>query len=298
MSRCEKLGMPHPLLIHLHLPKNAGTTFSRMLKVKLLMPPWRVLRHAVILGFYFVPGLDPRVQRINDLPERKKKKVRFFEAHCGWGIHERLPQPSAYLTVIREPIDRTLSVFFFRKQQGKLPQETKLEDWIAVRPDQAVWHVDNGQVRYLAGEQGQILDVPIGQVTRQHLDLAKARLADMFYVGIMERFDESVVLFRRVMGWKKANYGRSNVTKKRKKKDEIDASHRELIARHNELDTELYAFACELFARRIAEAGPGFAAEVERFKAGNAAHNKRLGWMYELLPRMRGTLQKLRLIGR
>ncbi|MBX3364295.1 MAG: sulfotransferase family 2 domain-containing protein [Phycisphaeraceae bacterium] len=291
--------MPHPLLIHLHLPKNAGTTFSRMLKLRLLLsPPWRVFRHQVTLGYYFVPGLDPRVQRINDLPEAKRKKVRFFEAHCGWGIHERLPGPSAYLTVIREPIDRTLSVYFFRKQQGKLPQETRLEDWISASPDQTVWHVDNGQVRYLAGEHGRILDVPIGEVTREHLETAKARLSEMFFVGIMERFDESIVLFRRAMGWKKASYGRSNVTKKRKKKDEIDTAQRELIARHNVLDTELYAFACELFQQRITAAGPGFAEEVVRFKAKNAAHNRRLGWLYELLPAIRSKLQKLRLIGR
>lgn len=291
--------MAQPLLIHLHLPKNAGTTFSRMIKLKLLLrPPWRVLRHGVILGYYFVPGLRLRIDRIKALPEAKKRRVRFFEAHCGWGIHEHLPQPSAYLTVIREPVDRTLSVFFFRKQQGKLAKETRLEDWIASRPDQDVWHVDNGQVRYLAGEGGAILDVPIGQVTREHLELAKQRLADMMFVGVMERFDESIVLLRRALGWKKANYGRSNVTKSRKKKDEIDAAQRDLIRRHNELDTELYQFAIAIFDERIRAAGPDFAAEVARFKKKNEAHNKRLGWMYELLPRARERLQKMRLIGR
>lgn len=287
------------LLIHLHLPKNAGTTFSRMLKLRLLLrPPWRVLRHQVALGYYFVPGLAARLDRIKALPARKKGRVRFFEAHCGWGVHEHLPAPSVYLTVIREPVDRTLSVFFFRKQQGKLAKETTLEDWIAVRPDQDVWHVDNGQVRYLAGEGGRILDVPIGGVTREHLELAKQRLEAMFFVAIMERFDESMVLFRRTLKWRKVNYGRSNVTKQRKKKDEITPEHRALIARHNKLDTELYQFALELFERRIAASGEGFADEVERFKRKNAAHNKRLGWMYELLPRARGMLQKMRLIGR
>lgn len=287
------------LLIHLHLPKNAGTTFSRMLKLRLLLrPPWRVLRHQVTLGYYFVPGLDARVGRIEALPARKKRAVRFFEAHCGWGIHERLPEPSRYLTVIREPTDRTLSVFFFRKQQGKLPREARLEDWIAARPDQDVWHVDNGQVRYLAGEGGRILDVPIGEVTREHLERAKQRLEEMFYVAIMERFDESMVLFRRTLKWRRVSYGRSNVTKQRKKKDEITPEHRALIARHNELDTELYRFALALFERRIAASGEGFAEEVERFKRKNAAHNRRFGWVYELLPRARARLQKLRLIGR
>ncbi len=284
------------ILIHLHIPKNAGTTLSRMLKVHLLLhPPTRIIHHESVLGFYTTKGhAEDRIRRIEGESDRARRRIRFFEAHCGYGVHTRLPSPSLYITTLRDPVDRALSVFYFRKQQGDLPEDYDIERWLLEHPDDPVWHVDNGQVRYLASDDGRIIDCPVGEVSREMLDKAKRRLEDeIAYFGLVERFDESVVLLRRVLGWRSLNYARSNVTRKRKSKSEISNNDRELLRRHTALDAELFAFARDLFQQRIEAEGTNFGAECARFTAQNARHARRFGAIYQLLPKARRAVQRM-----
>src|SRR5690606_35182533 len=180
---------PAPLLIHLHIPKNAGTSLGRMLKFGILMcPPINILRARRTLGYYSVGGFENRIAIMDRLPPRARRHVRLFEAHCGWGVHERLPQPSRYMTLLRDPIDRTLSVYDYLRETRYIDPETTLEAFLAAPPPGRVWWVDNAQVRFLAGSAGVIDDRPVGAVTAGMLDLARARLGDFLHVGITERF--------------------------------------------------------------------------------------------------------------
>jgi hypothetical protein len=261
--------MRSPLLIHLHIPKNAGTTLSRMLKIGLLMrPPTNALREQVVLGMYSTAHTGPRLEAIARLPERSRARVRFFEAHCGFGVHERLPSPSAYITMLREPNKRTLSVFRFLKAKGAIDPSLTLDAFLRREPHDPVWVVDNAQVRYLAGERGEFDTRPIGTCTRAMLDLAKERVGrDFLLAGLVERYDESAALLLRDLGWRFAFSFTSNVTKK-KEVDPSEASPEAMDRLHqlNELDTELYEFASGLFDERVRAAGPGFAHEVHRFR--------------------------------
>lgn len=281
------------ILIHLHIPKNAGTTLSRMIKLRLVTrPPTGLLAHSTVLGKYDVPGLDKRVEAIATLPEREKKRVRFFEAHCAYGIHERLPGPHRYMTVIREPVDRTLSVYAFCKKNRFIDADTTLEQFLEELPENPVWQTDNAQIRYLAGENGVIDTRPVGAVDREMLDLAKKRLEEMFFVGVMERFDESVVLLGRQLGWRGLAYGSSNVNKQRAKPNEIETSQRELILSRNELDLELHQFAGDLLQRRIDEQGEGFAKDVDRFVRRNQKAGVILKPIYNSLMKTRKLLSR------
>lgn len=261
------------LLIHLHIPKNAGTTLSRMVKIGLLLrPPTNLLREQATLGMYSTPGTDARVGAIMRLPERQRSRVRFFEAHCGWGVHERLPGECAYFTLLREPNKRTLSVFRFLKAKGAIDPAMTLDAFLEREPHDPVWVVDNAQVRYLAGEGGSFFTGPIGSCTRAMLETAKERIATGFLLaGLVERYDESAALLLRALGWRVAFSFTSNVTKK-KDVDRGEASDRamERLRELNELDTELYVFARGLFEERVREAGPSLAREVARFRRMNS----------------------------
>ena len=98
--------------------------------------------------------------------------------------------------------------------------------------------LDNGQVRLLAGRES----VPYGQCGRDMLDLAKANVARHFAVaGIAGRFDESVVLMRRALGWKSVPcYARLNVNQSKPSGKRVPDRVVRLIESHNRLDAELY----------------------------------------------------------
>lgn len=285
-----------PILVHLHIPKNAGTTLSRMLKLRLLTrPATNLLRARDVLGHDAVPDWRRRAEAISRRPEHARARVAFFEAHCAFGVHERLPRACQYLTFLREPCDRVLSVYDHTRATGELAEEVSLERFLSREPADRVWWVDNAQVRYLAGEGGEIVDAPLGGVTREMLDTAKRRLENEISVfGITERFDESLILLRGALGWPRSYYVRSNVTGSRQRLADIGLRLADRIRDLNRLDTELMEFATPLFEGRLAAACADPAAEVARFRRGNARYARLVGPWFAALPAVRRMRRRLR----
>ncbi len=288
------------VLIHLHIPKNAGTTLGRMLRMKLgLWPPSSLLHHSIALGYYHVPGYEERLAQISKLSDRDRKRIRLFEAHAGYGMHEYLPQPSMYLTILREPIDRALSVYYYRLKGGNIPMDTSIEDFVLRINPQRVYWVDNAQVRYLAAEGGKIVDVPCGQCTRMMLETAMERLENSIaFVGLVEHFDASMVLLRRLLGWRNCFYVKSNINVRRKPKTDLTSQNLQLLNDHNQLDLELYRFALAMFEQQIRRLGPSFQAELDRYSAENDRYTRRMGRIQTFAPRVRKALTKIGWVGR
>ena len=286
---------PIPLLIHLHIPRNAGSTLGRLLRLKLgFWPPSHLLHHFRTLGFYRLSGFQQRLDAIEALSVADRRRVRLFEAHAGFGVHERLGQPSTYLTMLREPIDRAVSVFYYQRQHARIPDDMTLEQFVLHADPQRVWWVDNAQVRYLAGTGGDIVDVARGQCTRTMLDVAIERLDEAFaFVGIVEQFDESLVLLRRTFNWRGCYYVASNVTKRRRRTQELPSAAIALLDEHNELDSELYRHAKSLLERRVAEAGTSFARELAHFRSRNKRHARWIGPTQRILSAGRPSIMKL-----
>lgn len=269
-----------PILIHLHIPKNAGTTLSRMLKLRMLMhPPTNALHRAAVLGQYQHPT-ETRLPAIAAMSDRDKRRMRFYEEHCGYGVHEHLPGTCTYLTMLRDPVDRTLSVYDFLRQEGRIPPDRPLGSFLDKPTIRRVWWIDNAQVRYLAGEQGEIIDAPVGECPPALLDTAKRRLEhDIAWFGLLERFDESLFLLCRALGWPHAVAVRSNVTKQRSStRSTVAPELLERIAAMNSLDLELDTFARDLFQKRL-DAIPDLTAQLEHLRARS---DKRQRWLAPL----------------
>ena len=275
--------MPPPL-IHLHIPKNAGTTLSRLIKLKLgFWPPSHLLRHQQVLGYYSL-NHQRRMRKLSALTPAQARRVRFVEAHAGYGIHEHLAVPAEYVTLLRDPIDRTLSVHAYQRQHNRIAPDLSIDDWIETDDHQRIWHVDNAQVRYLAGERGAIVDVARGQVTPMMLDVAIERLNEHFaLVGVTEAFDASVILLRRLMGWKHCRYGTSNVTRQRRRMEDLPEATLDRLREVNELDLRLHDYARQRLDERIAAEGPGFQRELEALRADQAQYGARRANRFRIL---------------
>ena len=280
------VGDTTPLLIHLHIPRNAGSTLGRLLRLKLgFWPPTNLLHHVQTLGYYRLDGFERRLAAIRAMSQSARQRVRLFEAHAGYGLHEQLPQPSIYLTMLREPIDRAVSVFYYQRQHARIPDDMTLDQFVLAADPQRVWWVDNAQVRYLAGTDGEIVAVPHGQCTRTMLDVAIERLDQAFaFVGIVEQFEASIVLLRRLLNWRGCYYVASNTTKHRRGIQELQESELALLNEHNELDCELYRHAKSLFEGRVEEAGSSFQRELAQFSLRNKGHAKWIGPVQKVLP--------------
>ena len=123
--------------------------------------------------------------------------------------------------------------------------------------------MDNGQTRYIAGDY----TTPYGQCNETMLAKAKHNIDTMFlFIGITEKFDESLILLHHYLGWRKIYYTNKNVTK-----DKVVALTNwdvELIHKRNIFDIALYEYVSELFGERKRQV-PLFKLKCAVFKTYN-----------------------------
>ena len=228
--------MDHEALIFLHIPKTAGTTLNRIIE-------WQYSPFEIFT-------MDPlRIratpERLERLPEERRRRLRVVRGHVFYGIHECLPQGATYITMLREPVARVLSAYYFILRRPLNPLHWKVkrerlgvEDCLRLFPQR-----HNLQCRLIAGVQ----DAAIGD--ERLLDIAKENLTKSFsVVGISEQFEESLMLMAKTFDWEIPMYKNCKVSKTR---PQIDPGTVEMIREYNWLDVELYEFGKGLFEKSL-----------------------------------------------
>jgi len=109
----------------------------------------------------------------------------------------------------------------------------------------------------------------LGELAPSALDEAKENLRSFAFVGIQERFEESILLLQRTLGLGLVPYRDHHVSAvgSRPSVGDITDQQRALIVECNQLDTELYAFGLELFEQALAATDIDFEADLERLRA-------------------------------
>jgi len=261
-------------LIFLHMYKTAGTTLNEIIR--------RQFPQDAI--FYFPKGSSQIIQEHTELLKRLSKKDR-LRIKCIWGapflgLHKHLPQPSSYVMLLRDPVERVISEYyhqerFFGPDGSELPpQDVNLEDYVR-NGMMLAW---NGQVRYLLGApEGPWPNYGPVSVSHDDLEIAKANLREHFIIGLTERFDESLILLKKAFGWRTKDivYRKQRVGN-RPPKGEISRETIKLIEERNELDIQLYQFARQLFEERISQQDSSFRREVQILRLLNKFPGERI----------------------
>ncbi len=261
MTRQERISN-RKSLIFLHIPKAGGTTLHRIIE--------RNYRKNVIFSIraYDIDSIRKSIDELKNLPEMQRARLKVLRGHMPFGLHEHLPQPSTYITMLRNPVDRVLSHYYYARQRPDhyLHDEARrmnLRDYVCSGISA---ELENGQVRLLSGVKE--VDGINGSepCSTETLEIAKRNLREHFaVVGITERFDEFLILLKRELGFRNVFYIPLNIT--RDKKDTPNDTS--FIAEHNKLDMELYRYACKMFDEFVCQQDPLFASELERFRFWN-----------------------------
>ncbi|MFC1706174.1 hypothetical protein ACFL59_05025 [Planctomycetota bacterium] len=228
------------LLYFLHIPKTAGTTLFEILR-KRFKPEEAVSAEGDVF-------LDLCCR---SSPE-DRARYRLMRAHFGYGVYRLLPRRPVFVTMLRDPVARVISVY---KHIRRIPHHRLNREVIELGLLEFLEHprarVRDLQVRHLAGfrlrkeELGALCDDDL-------LELAKAHLDDLAFFGLTERFDDSIRLLSHTFDWSPIEgYEALNVAPD--SPEEVDREALQAIASRNRLDLALYAHARGLFEERVAQ---------------------------------------------
>lgn len=234
---------PDESIIFLHLPKTAGTTLNRLIEWEYPLTEMYSVDPVLFEWSY---------AHLRNLPPKRLRKTRIFKGHMLFGLHEVLPQPSTYITVLRDPVNRVLSAFYFMRGYKLHPLYWRLrrEKW-SLEQYVALSTRDNVQCKIIANADYHL------PCTQEILDRALDHLNRYFSViGLSERLEESLALMKLRFGWQLKSYSSFNVTRKRPKRDDLPPATLAMIAEKNRFDIELYRRASELFEEAVSKNQP------------------------------------------
>mgnify|MGYP005843678167 CR=1 FL=1 len=227
-----------------HIPKTAGTSIRRMLAQRF---------HE---NDVFSPDHAVAVVAPSDLR-------RFVAIHRSIALTSMFPTRPFVLTFLRDPIERTVSSFHFRREQlghpGVLTGARRAEAELCARmslpelarsePALAARILGNVQTWFLSYPG---TEPPHDVVGGGDLDTAKRNLAALDCLGLVERMTDSLAMLCRTLGWEPfPSVLLDNRTQRRPAVAEIDSATRSVIEELTWQDAELYRYAKELFEERL-----------------------------------------------
>jgi hypothetical protein len=234
------------VLCYIHIERAGGTTLQHLFRHN------HPLGYVMLTPWFFWSNEPGNVFTAAEA----RVLLRAVPGVWGFGGHttrsylnyeQALGRPVQYLTFLREPLARYISHYQYQRQRMGIDRD--FDDFLR-EP-----RFDNLMVRRIAG--------------REDLGQAKRALAeDYCFVGLTDRFDESLVLMKQRLelaefdiAYEIKNAGTGSSCRRDPRWE--DETVRERISDKNRLDLELYRFAeRELFPRYLAEYSGDFPAAL------------------------------------
>ena len=235
----------------LHIPKTAGSTFSY-----------------AVLPQQFSPNETCPAWNYDDLlriPSQQLGNYRLFRGHFHHFLYRLLPARPLYITFLRDPIELLISYYeYVRRSSSHFAYERVRDMSFLEFASTKELAPDNFQIRTLTVDIDPLPsnDTHMAifrefvnmKVTTEHLELAKKRLSEFFFVGITERFRESVDVCFRLADWNPVgDYADLNVTPavERLRQDELPDREIRALRERLAFDFELYAHGLRIFEERM-----------------------------------------------
>jgi hypothetical protein len=225
-----------------HLQKTAGTTMRQ-----------RLMRHFGDEALYpsaadnDIPGVTFRTEVLREQLPGRVDRVRVVSGHFPLCSRELFGFDVRTFTLLREPVERTLSYLRHHRKLTPEDAEKPLEQ-IYDDPFRFNGLAHNHMTKMLSLTLDEMTEDMLTHVefTPERVARAKAALEGIDVVGVQDRFEDFCLALNDRFGWSLADRPR---VANRTDPVEVSAAFRERIASDQWADAELYEFARTLAER-------------------------------------------------
>ena len=264
-------------LFFLHLPKCAGTSFKDVL-----------YRNFPLASLCWIDGNFHEVstQKLLNLEPSLRDRYACIAGHYQYGLHRHFCGGGVYVTFLREPVQRVLSMYYHIKNAAYHPlkeridfAEVSLLEFVNSDYDE----IDNIQTRWICGQNSE-----------PSVETALERISEHFVAaGISELFDESLIYLQdQIPRLRNLLYVPRNIGKQPNAKHLITEAVLDTIRARNSLDILLYSEVFESLQNKIArhDIAKRISHQKERVQAHIQHHNR-----FSMLYRIQRSIQMRRL---
>ena len=254
-------------IFFLHIPRTGGTTVDSILLNNFLK--------SSILKIY----TKDEYQKNRFLSNDKLKQIKYITGHL---LLDTYDPPTIYgenvsvFTFLRNPVARLHSEYIFYKTWKKQhlyeyinKNNLSFIDYIESQDKIIKYRGKNFMTRIISGKSFDCNKTPFAALAFAKRQIEK----NFFFIGIQERFIESIVLLGDILKITNLLHQKRNKLE-RKVKNELTEDEIERTKELNQADISLYNFACDLFSKRIADKGGEFLQRVREFSFLNEKYQK------------------------
>lgn len=218
-------------LIFIHIGKCGGTTMTHWLR-KHYGP-----RELYALTY---PDADASIKGL----VANQNGVRCVAGHMPMGLADSLTEPFEYMTMVRHPVQRAQSYYHFLKRTPQNPLYSAARACSLYQF--TLRDTDNQMCRHLLARDVARLPYsewysPPRLIGERHFQKALSALYKLFFVGVCERYQESLDALSEKMGWPKLEMARENAASG--PLEELTQETVDLIEARDHWDLQLYHHA-------------------------------------------------------
>lgn len=224
-----------------HVMKTAGTTFVHQIQQKFgidhVYPfAFDALRRADVSSY-------SKVESLLALSPEQRAQIRVYAGHLPFVACELLDVDAITLTILREPVERTVSMLKHCKREMKDYRDLGLDE-IYENTRVREWFIDNFQTKQFAFTRA---DAPGSCLTPLAIDAARLQIAktnidSVDVVGTTDHLDVFLEELRVRYGWSFGALENRNVSRE---KWDVSPALRARIAEDNRFDIAFYEHARE-----------------------------------------------------
>lgn len=252
--------------IFLHIPKAGGSTLHSIINRN-------YAKENIFTISYNSNAWRLSANDFKSISPDKIKNITLLKGHMFFGLHKYLNEKDVkYFTFLRNPVERIISLYYFIRNSPKHYLYNKIiENNLSIKEfalSDISWELDNCMTRLISGED----NVDINNCTIDVYNKAIQNIDNYFcFVGISEKYDESLILLKNRFGWKHYPFYRKlNVTSGKKV---VANEIRTKIAERNKFDMKLYEWA-KIKLEEDIRTVKNFDYELDILRNTNIAYNK------------------------